>query len=401
MDQALKDYFSIKRKINPEDMDAVREWILINAPKATMMNLASHNGKYIHPSVGKETSCIAIEKDSGNDGYLKTGNCSCRYIDSIMHLDCVGNAAALGVLGFLSIKLSDGIMIFDLVRKKSLRLQKELGFDDETFKKICDELMTILPNQSTRKTSDLQKQVYFPVEEDYHLLTILSPSVMMVEMKERIRSEYLFSENVQEGKKAKGKGLYHKGYATIFELTGISYGGSKAQNIGNLNVLSSGTTYALSSQPPMLQTKTIRFPRVDFFKECLPRYVFEDRFDALYRIIGTDYNNRRIRLARERLYISIIDSIVEISILIRKQESGWSFREYYHSLPPYQKIWLDQAQKIEQDAKFIWFDNIVDNCVRWIFNFLPQSRKGQSSPLGDEEFSYIKSLVLEVKEAFV
>jgi CRISPR-associated protein Csy1 len=399
LDISLQEFFRKKRKIDPEDMDAVQDWLFRNANKAKELNFATHNGKYTHTGVGKEMSCIAISLKSNCDGYLRTGNCIPRYIQVLLSYDCLGNAAALGVLDFLSLVLSDGTTIFELANQVSPRLQKELELDNESYQVICQQLMEIFPDQTTRETSDLLKQVYFPVGSDYHLLSLLSPSTLMVELRERIRSEFLFSQNTKDGRDARRKGLYQAGYATIYGLTEISYGGANAQNVGKLNAQSGGTTYVLSSQPPALQERNVRFPKHDFFRECLFRNSFEDRFSSLYKIFETDYNNVRIRLARERIYISIIDTIIEVSLSIRKQQPGWSFREYYASLPLYQRIWLDESREPDRKHSDEWFDKVVENCARWVLNFVPQSRKGSGSPLGEEEFVYIKALIMDTKEA--
>ena len=400
MDSALHDFFE-KKNVGSEDGKSIEEWVINAAYRASQLSLATHNGKYTHSGAKKEVSCIAIEREAANDGFFRTGNCHVTSIASLGNLDCLGNAASLDVYSFLSLELNDGESVLAHIEKKTEYLRNELGLDEELFKTLCSDFLLIKTKEEEIRTSDLIKQVYFPVDEGYHLLSILTPSCLVTEMKVRIDTSWRYSTHNKEGREKKKKNAYHPGYAEFFGLTEIAFGGTKAQNIGVLNNKNGGITYLLPSFPPILEKRTIKLPRRDFFRDCLWRAEFEELYISLYRIFSTDYTNLAIREARERLFKSVIDKIVQKAWEIQKTSAGWSDGGYYVQLPKHQRLWLDAIHIKEKEDMDAWFPKVLDEMARWICTYVPSSRDKNSNPLGDEEFLYVRSLIEEIKEAFL
>ncbi len=400
MDSALHDFFE-KKNVGSEDGKSIEEWIINASYRANQLSLATHNGKYTHSGAKKEVSCIAKEKEATNDGFFRSGNCLLKSIGSLGNLDCLGNAASLDVYAFLSLELNDGQSVLAHVEKYSEYLRSELGLEDSIFKKICSGFLLIKTNDEGMRTSDLIKQVYFPVDDGYHLLSILTPSCLVTEMKVRIDTNWRYSTYNKEGREARRKNAYHTGYAEFFGLTEIAFGGTKAQNIGVLNNKNGGITYLLPSFPPVLEKRTVKLPHRDFFKDCLWRSEFEELYTSLYRIFSTDYTNIAIRDARERLFKAVIDRIIQKAWEIQKTSGGWSDRSHYVQLPKHQKIWLDAMYSEAREDRDIWVPRVIDEMTRWICNYVPSSRDKNSNSLGDEEFLYVRSLIEEVKEAFL
>lgn len=76
-----------------------------------------------------------------------------------------------------------------------------------------------------------------------------------------------FLEHNKEARQLKKKDEYSEnGFDELFNLTRISYGGTKPQNISVLNSNSAGKVYLLPSLPPSLKKRDVRLPRYDFFK---------------------------------------------------------------------------------------------------------------------------------------
>ena len=400
MDSALHDFFE-KKDVGSEEGKSIEEWIISASSRANQLTLATHNGKYTHSAAKKEVSCIARERAPAHDGYFRTGNCLASNIGSLGNLDCLGNAASLDVYSFLSIELGDGQSVLTHVEKNSEYLRGELGLEKNLYKEICSKFLLIKANEIDMRTSDLIKQVYFPVDDDYHLLSILTPSCLVTEMKARIDKDWRYSKHNKEGREARRKNIYHPGYAELYNLTEIAFGGTKAQNIGALNNRNGGITYLLPSIPPSLQERTVKLPRKDFFKDCFWRSDFEELYTSLYRIFATEYNNVAIRNARERLYKAIIDRIIQKAWDIQNNPRGWSDREYYMQLPKHQKIWLDALYIEEREDSDAWFPKVLDEVTRWICSYIPSSMDKASNPLGDEEFLYVRSEIEVIQEAFL
>ncbi len=400
MDSKLREFFD-KKNVGSEDGKSIEEWILSASSRANQLAFATHNGKYTHSGAKKEVSCIAKEKNAVNDGFFRTGNCIVSNIQSLKKLDCLGNAASLDVYAFLSVELEDGQSVLAHLEKRTAYIRKELGLEENAFNEICEHFLSIIPDGKNMKTSDLIKQVYFPVDEEYHLLSILTPSCLITEMKARIDKEWRYSSDTKEGREARRKNTYHMGYSELYNLTEIAYGGTKAQNIGVLNNKNGGVSYLLPSFPPSLQERTTRLPKRNFFNDCLRRNDFEDLYTSLYRIFGTDYNNLAIRDARERLFKAVIDRIIQKAWDVKNNPGTWSKRDYYSQLPQHQKIWLDATYNETRSEDDSWLPKIIEEMSRWICSYTHPSKNIELSLLGDDELLYVRSLVEETKEALL
>lgn len=400
MEKVLLDFF-IDKKVGIGFPRSIENWVQNAANRARQLLLATHNGKYSHSSAKKEVSCIVLHKENIKDGYLRTGNCSTSNLSTVGGLDCLGNAAALDVYKFLSLILSDGMTVYHHIEKQSEYLRKNLGIDKNDYISICNKFLAIKTNEKGFQTSDLIKQVYFPIGDGYHLLSLLTPSCLVSEFKTRIDNNWRYSENIKEGRKARKNNQRHAGYEEFYNLTEMALGGTKPQNVGVLNNQNGGVVYLLASNPPIFNKRTIRLPKTDFFLNCLHKSDFEELFTALYRIFGMEYTNLAIRNARESIFKAIIDKIIFISLNIRATEGGWSERDYYKRLPLHQKIWLDTEKVKERFDVENWLSKIVDETTRWICAYTPDSSAKPIAPLGDDEFIYVRSLVEEIKEALL
>src|SRR5690606_24973529 len=78
---------------------APANWLLDAAKRAGQLTMATHPGKFSHPSA--QASAVIASCEAASDGYLRTGNV--RY-----ELDVFGNAAAMDVYKFLTVQLEDG-----------------------------------------------------------------------------------------------------------------------------------------------------------------------------------------------------------------------------------------------------------------------------------------------------
>lgn len=400
MDKALYEFFQSK-KMDPENLEEVQQWIVNASNLSIGLNFATHNGKYSHSGVKKEMCCVAIERDYRADGYVRTGNCAPMHIETLLGMDCVGNAAALGAYGFLSVQLSNGKPVLELIQQKSELLRNELKLDIEHYAKICESFLKIFPEDNSYETSQLLKQVYFPVAEDeYHLLSLVSPSILMVELKKRILERYQNFKEIKVAKEAEKKGLHHAGYCELFGLTEMAFGGTKAQNIGVLNLAVGGSIWHLDSIPPTLDKRRVRLPKYDFFTECLWRSKFIDRFERLAKIESLSISNMRTKQLREDLLRSIAESIIEKVWSIRDVEVGWTIRDTYQHLPEYQKLWLDNIYYGKRKDDSSWTAEVVNAMTRWICRY-EVGNHNVSRPLAtDSDFLDVKHIIELTKEAW-
>lgn len=374
-------------------MFSLEEWLPNAAKRAKQLSAVSHPGKFCHPSA-KICSVIANGKKS-NDGFLRTGN-----VD--VSLDVFGNAAAMDVFKFLNLKLSNGETILTNLEKNTPEIKKQLTVNAVTFDEIAAGLLSIKGDCSPKaKTSPFVKQVYFVVDNNYHLLSILTPSAIMYNLKESI-DKMRFSEEAKAAREAKKKNICHEnGFSEIFGLSVIGFGGTKPQNISVLNSQNGGKAYLLSSMPPDLSPSNIQPPKSNFFSNTIWTNAFKGGFHKLHSLLIDDYNNIHIRNKRDIITKNIIYQVSDKMWMVRSLDAGWSDSDRYSKLPQYQKIWLDQLYASIRNENTEWFNHVKNDFARWFINTYKRLLGKNAITLGDEQFPYFKEILDECEEALL
>lgn len=369
-------------------------WLPNAAKRAKQLSLVSHPGKFSHPSA--KTTAIIASVSPSPDGFMRTGN-----IES--SLDVVGNAAALDVFKFLSIKIEDQKTILQHLEEKTATIKEQFTIPSLTFSKIEQGLLAIKQDDSSApKTSGKIKQVYFPVSHSgYHLLSIMTPSGLIYKLKERINI-MRFSDEAKEVREAKKVNKCHeKSLSEMYGLNVIGYGGTKPQNISVLNSQNGGAAYLLPSMPPDLTPRSIQPPRVNFFTNSLWPKAFKDDFTRFHKLLVADANNMHIRNQRDWLIRSIIYQVADRLWMIRSLESHWSDSDNYQALPHYQKTWLDQQFKQIRQDDTQWFLSVQQNLSRWFRNTYTKIMGKDALALGDEHSRHIKDMIADCEEALL
>ncbi len=371
---------------------SLAEWLPNAAKRAGQLSLVSHPAKFSNPSA-KTTALIANACHEA-DGLLRTGNVEA-------DLDVVGNAAALDVHKFLSLKMENGASVLDCLENDSAAIKEQFATCPIPFEDVCQELLAIKQNKGDEmKTSGLVKQVYFPVQDrEYHLLSVMTPSNLMFKMKERIRAMH-FSEETKEARDAKKTEKHHEnGFAEIFGLSVIGYGGTKPQNISVLNSQNGGAAYLLPSAPPQLADRKVQPPRNDFFRNSLWLNNFKDDFQKFHALLEQDRNNIHIRQERDWLIRSIIYQVADRMWTVRSLEPGWSGSDNYQQLPGHQKIWLDPIHKEQRDDVSNWFAAVQKELALWFIRSYRELLGRSALSLADDELPHIKKMIAQCEEA--
>jgi CRISPR-associated protein Csy1 len=195
-------------------------------------------------------------------GLLRSGNIK-------IDLDVVCNAASLGVDKFLRLELDNNLTILQNLEQNTDYIRTQFGVDN--FDEIRNNFLKIKKSGLTTKSSDKLKQIYWSVGDDYHLLSLLTPSAIVYKLKQRINENFQpFSErNEQEKEKAeqavKDKKELKGDLNSIWNLTEIGYGGAKPLNISVLNNQNGGIAYLLSSMPLISNSTNAPIRFVFFF----------------------------------------------------------------------------------------------------------------------------------------
>ncbi|MEA1972154.1 MAG: type I-F CRISPR-associated protein Csy1 [Candidatus Cloacimonadota bacterium] len=417
LDKAIQDFLSdrktswLKKKIKANtteddkisfedeagELFSLEIWLPNAAKRAGQLSLVSHPNTFSHPrrkaypSKNIKVSAIIAESIRKEDGFLRTGNAE-------VELDVFGNAAAIDVFKFLSLELSDGISILKHLEIESDKIKENFKIESEPFNELKDNFLAIKDNEEKKITSGKVKQVYFPVSGDYHLLSILTPSGLMYELRNRIQS-IRFSEQTKEARKDKKQQVYNEtGFDDLFNLTMIGYGGTKPQNISILNNANAGKTYLLPSIPPLLIKQNQRLPKNNFFQNSLWPKNFEEEFIALHKLFKADYNNKNIRDGSDRRIQSVIDKVIEKMWSIRLQAQGWASADIFSQLPIHQKIWLDDANKEERETNDEWLEKVINEFNIWIKYAYKKVIGRNAVLLADDELLHIKNIIMKNEE---
>src|SRR5690606_31155764 len=252
------------------DKFSLQEWLPDAAKRVAQLSMVSHPSKFSHPSA--KTSSVIAQAKYKADGYWRSGN-----VD--YPLDVFGNAAAMDVFKFLSLNLTEQHTVLDGFEQKDVQLRKKLEQASLDFETLRQAFLVIKNGDHSNKTDHLIKQVYFPIKDaDYHLLSVLTPSGLITKLKQAIDA-MRFSEATKNAKENRKKNEHdEQGYADIYELTVTAYGGTQPQNVSVLNSQNAGRAYLLPSYPPVLEKRTVRLPKTDFFAQSLYRRNFQEGF---------------------------------------------------------------------------------------------------------------------------
>lgn len=374
-------------KQKADEQFSMRNWIGNASLRAKQLHVVTHVAKLSHPDA--KASAFVASCSKRNDGYLRTGN-----VD--YQTDVYGNAAALDVYNFLALDLRDHLSILEAFERRDLELVdfiRNLELDFETLR----EKFLKKNDEAAPQTSSLIKQVYFPIGENkYHLLSIVSPTGMMAQLNQRIRT---IRETTKESReKFKDSDCQEVSYEQLTNLTKIGFGGSKPQNISSINNQEHGVFFLLPSLPPQLPQKHLRLPTEDFFKQSIffknPLFMYE--FEALERWLNSSLNNQMSRQSIRYHIDNLIDRILLMAQPYQALEAGWT--EAKTGLPIYQKIWLDRAFEMQHQNQDEWRDKLADRITLWMID--SWERVSHRKRFGDNEIEEIKHMILSQKELF-
>jgi CRISPR-associated protein Csy1 len=333
------------------------------AVKQARHAITTHASTFTNPDA--KSSCFRFSAPYLQNGFLSTNN-----VKYESKFDLFGNAATDSFVKEIYLFLNESVdkqTIWDHLKNESNEIKKFIKNYNLDFDEAKTALSKLMIDPETPKTHKLLKQVYFPVESNYHLLSLLTPSVITTELLRRLNL-IRFSDAAKQARGLKKDNKFCEfAHDEIFDLTEIAFGGSKPQNVSVLNSQNAGRAYLLSSCPPILEKRTIRLPRTDFFVQCLYRKNYQDSFVQLHKFMQLDLNNIDIRIAIRNIIQFVIDQVLLQGFKIREfYPDGWSQQDYYSSLPKLQRIWLDSINDEQRENDSEWRNELSGDIARWI-----------------------------------
>ncbi len=381
----LKPEEETKREKYVEDF-ALDTWLLDAARRVAQIQTATHTLKPMHPEA-RGTS-LHVES-SGLEVFGLVGTQS---LGTTRTNDVVGNAAALDVFKFLSLECKGGSLM-ELILSGDPVVKKALSDDPATGESLCATFSTIRESKGELASHTLAKQLYFPLEDagEYHLLAPLFPTTLVDHAYKTMRAHRYGDEAKAARDARKNKLASVDDVHEYLDLAIQNFGGTKPQNISQLNSERHGENWLLASLPPTWISPNIRAPQhmESVFEGSFSkrRRVRKALFDLKSFLTKTAYNNQSIRLRRAEVVEIICDEVLQFGASLRELDPGWSASSDC-KLHESERLWLD-PRRCEEDEEFAkkygwrdWPKDVTARFARW----LNRALSSKKMLLGDSEY---------------
>ncbi|WP_022654589.1 type I-F CRISPR-associated protein Csy1 [Aquaspirillum serpens] len=356
-------------------------WIADAARRVEQIQQVTHALKFNHP-------------DAKGSSLSSTGNKAALHYEFGSHSfnhqlepDVVGNAAALDVYKFLRLKVA-GQTVLDLCLTQHPALMdlfcEYSGGETQEAENWCTAFATLPEPKGELASHKLSKQIYWPLSDGtYHLLLPLFPTSLAHHVWNTMRQDR-FSDEAKAAREARKIKKHHDhGYRDYPNIATQHFGGTKPQNISQLNSERHGENWLLASCPPTWQNQNSVQPPLQqrsIFSLFGRRKNVRFTLNALKNLLGKagDYNNVAIREARAALIDDICDELLQYTAELQALPAGWSKNSILDEAEQY---WLD-PERGNEDEDFAnrrsqgqWLDEVTRNFANWLNSALDKNNK--------------------------
>lgn len=355
---------------------APKTWVADAARRVGQIQQVTHAIKYTHPDARGSSLYSA-----GNQ-YATNTEVGTHTLGMALTADVVGNAAALDVYKFLNLTVG-GQSILELATNNHPALVTAFSDDPEEAGAWIKAFATLAEAKGETTSHKLARQIYWPLgNANYHLLSPLFPTSLVHTLWKRVREDR-FSDEAKAAREARKTGVAHRhGFCEYPELVIQSFGGTKPQNISQLNSERYGENYLLPSLPPNWHSPAIRPP---LGADSIFDRIFGNRprVRDLVRTLRTflesviDYNNLAIREKRAELSTYLCEEALLYAAELRdavdtgELDAGWTLDKRCQ-LNRAEQLWLDPLRS-ETDPDFAyeyardeWPDEICHRFGNWL-----------------------------------
>lgn len=347
-------------------------WIEDAARRVNQLQVVTHLLKGIHPDA-KGTNLFVLPSSLPS----KPNIVGTHLLKNELFQDVTGNAASLDVYKFLKIS-NQGQALLSLIQQRHPDALAALS-DNETQAIRWAESFAAITTSKTPSTSHVNaKQVYWLTgddpkkNDDFVLLAPLFPSSLIHEVHEKLQHDR-FSEEAKDARKARREREPSAHEVHVYpELAIRKLGGTKPQNVSQLNSERGGQNVLLASLPPQWQSanvapilgKTSVYPRLRHYS------AFANPAHQLRRFLqslppGKDDGsldksaNDRTRHYVRRLTSEMIEGVIDFTLHMQQLPAGWTAQHKTYEdgtvvgcdLPDHQQHWLD-PRRAEHDEAF-------------------------------------------------
>lgn len=357
-------------------------WLADAARRVGQIQAVTHSLKPIHPdakgsSLFREPQSMAVLDEVGS-----------HVLGKDFEADVVGNAAALDVYKFLKLEYG-GRALLGLAMEADPDLGSALTDDPNTARAWMVAFAGLTASRSKFTSHTLAKQIYWPVGSDphddsgYHLLAPLYPTSLVHRFYLTLQEDR-FGEPAKAAREARKANAWHERPVREYPNLAVQkLGGTKPQNISQLNSERRGENCLLASLPPVWQSLKIKpLLNVDsLFKVFGSRREVRTFAEHLRRFLEADpARNKEARHRRDELVDALLDELMQFTAEVHTLDAGWS-ADPQCDLPPHQCAWLDP------DATGVTQGDLIDRIASDFANWL-NAQLRDPLPIGDAEYLY-------------
>jgi CRISPR-associated protein Csy1 len=368
-------------------------WLQSAARRVQQIQAVTHSLKPIHPDA------------RGTNLYVQPGTLASlaelgsHALGDTLTPDVVGNAAALDVYKLLKLEVA-GVNLLAALQANQSDALLALSADPPQAQALREAFVSLTLAREGGASSHVRaKQLYWLAGNDpcddaaYHLLAPLYATSLAHAVYAPLQ-EARFGEANKAARQARRDGKAHdRAYHDYQDLAVQKMGGTKPQNISQLNSERGGTNYMLASLPPRAWKTGQRY---------LPlraNSVFERAFGArpavrnmvkafLAFLVSNPEPNRHARQKVDDYLDSLVDEVVIYAGEMQSQPAGWSLDERYDDLALAEKLWLDPNRaELPTEAAFAqewnrqdWPEQIGKRFANWL-----NAQLQGKLPVGDAE----------------
>lgn len=355
-----------------------QNWLTDAAARAGQISLVTHAAKFTH---GDSKSGSIYSEVAVTEGYL--GSAALNDLSA----DAVGNAASLDVAKLLQSEV-EGDSLLASLKRKDYRALKAFAENDQQLTQWIDGFSQAL-NPPAPASHKLAKQIYFPVEGGYHLLSPLFASSLAHAMHQKMAA-LRFGDEAKAARQARKNGTWHEKTLVQFRnVAEIHFGGTKPQNVSALNSARRGAMWLLSTQPPVWRRSAKPPIGINSVFRTGGEFnaMANHPLQLLVSLLSSTatYNNVHIRDARDRYIDEIVDTLFFFASKYQTPEwQGWTLQ--CPELPLHQQLWLDPWRTKNDDAFRLqreqddWQELIAEDFARWLNYRLGKTLKDLGQP---------------------
>ena len=369
-------------------------WLDDAARRVSQIQAVTHSLKPIHPDA-KGSSLF--REPSGLPALAEVGSHS---LGARFDTDVVGNAAALDVYKFLKLSL-DGKSLLDLACSRDADLALALSDDGAQAAPWLEAFASLADARGKPSSHTNAKQVYWLTGSDphdgqqFHLLAPLYPTSLAHRVYQLLQDDR-FSDEAKAARTARKAGDHHDRPVREYSNLAIQkLGGTKPQNISQLNSERRGDNALLASLPPVWKSSEFRpiLQSTSLFKAFSQRKAVWQQARALRMFLAADpAPTMDTRRQRAEWVDNLIDELVQFTAGMHTLPAGWT-QTADCQLPLAHRQWLDPegAGPGTDDPG----EQVAEDFANWL-----NAQLRPPLPVGDPEFVAWRKLAREAVKAF-